>query len=116
MAPIIQTSLNQRKLDAPANLITIGRSPTNDIIVYNSMVSKSHCHLYFSDTITNCYLVDTGSINGTFIDNSKIKPNREYRLTDSDEISLGPDTKAIYLSTRTFHTTLTESIPFFTDL
>ena len=98
----------KRKDIAEPNMITIGRSPDNDIVVYNKMVSRRHAYLLLNHREKRCSLIDIGSSNGTFLNGSKITPHEEYRLTDADEISIGPQTKILYFSSKAFHTFLSE--------
>lgn len=98
----------KRKDVAEPNMITIGRSPDNDIVVYNKMVSRRHAYLLLNHIERTCNLVDIGSTNGTFLNDAKITPHEEHQLTEADEISIGPETKVVYFSTKAFHTFLSE--------
>ena len=100
--------IKKRKTKSARDIITIGRSANNDIIIYNRMVSKSHCHLYISSPDDVCYLVDIGSTNGTYVNNNKIEPHHKHNLNDADEISFGLETKLIYFSAKAMHTFLSE--------
>jgi hypothetical protein len=83
--------------------VTIGRAPTNDIVLFNKMVSKSHACIYLPTSGRDSYLMDVGSRNGTFINNQRLVPHKEYQLSDGDQISLGPQTKVIYFSPEAFY-------------
>ncbi len=83
--------------------VTIGRSPNNDIVLYNRMVSNLHAYLYFTSSPSICYIVDLRSTNGTFVNDSRIIPHRTYELTAGDEISFGPETKVMYFSPKEFY-------------
>jgi pSer/pThr/pTyr-binding forkhead associated (FHA) protein len=83
-------------------MITIGRSPENDIVLYNRLVSKSHAYLDLGSSDEAVFLVDTGSTNGTFVNNSRLAPSGNYKLADGDEISFGPETKVVYFSPKAF--------------
>jgi hypothetical protein len=100
--------IKKRKSHLDADKVIIGRSPDNDIVLYNKMVSKSHACLYLTPSREYCYLVDIGSVNGTFLNNNKLAPHKEHQLADGDEISFGPETKLIYFSPKAFHTFLSE--------
>ena len=103
--------IEKRKEINHADRITIGRSPENDIVVYNKMASRRHAYLDISRSDGTCILVDTGSTNGTFLNDRKIATNEKYPLTDADEISIGPETKVVYFSSNAFHTFLSELKP-----
>jgi hypothetical protein len=100
-ARVIQVS--KKKIDSNEGVITIGRSASNDIVLYNQTISKSHAFLYFPTSDTGAYLADLQSTNSTFLNDDKITPYVTYDLADGDEISFGPQTKVIYLSSSTFH-------------
>ena len=66
---------------------TVGRRPTNDIVIPDPYVSGSHAVIIASDgsfTIT-----DVGSTNGTFVNGEKLTPNEPKELNDGDEVVLG---------------------------
>jgi hypothetical protein len=98
----------KRKDVTEPNMITIGRSPDNDIVIYNKLVSRRHAYLLLNHTDKTCSLVDIGSANGTFLNDAKIIPHEENQLTEADEISIGPETKVVYFSSQAFHTFLSE--------
>jgi hypothetical protein len=100
--------ITKRKDMSEPNKITIGRSPENDIVVYNKMVSRKHACLQLSSEDQACFLVDAGSSNGTFLNNTQITPHKKYQLTDADEISIGPETKVLFFASKAFHTFLSE--------
>ena len=100
--------IKKRKIKPAKDIITIGRSANNDIIIYNRMVSKSHGHLYINSFDGACYLVDLNSTNGTYINNNRIEPHENHKLINADEISFGLETKLIYFSARALHTILSD--------
>jgi hypothetical protein len=100
--------VRKRKNVAEPNMITIGRSPENDIVIYNKMVSRRHAYLLLNHLERTCSLVDIGSTNGTFLNGSQITPHEEYSLNEADEISIGIETKVVYFSSEAFHTFLSE--------
>ena len=93
----------KRKATSPPNIVTIGRAATNDIVLYNKMVSKSHACLYLPPGNESLCLVDLASTNGTFLNGERLKLNEDYELAEGDEISFGPQTKVIYLSAKGFY-------------
>jgi tetratricopeptide (TPR) repeat protein len=90
--------ITKRKNDNEEHIITIGRASSNDIVLYNKVVSKSHAFLYFPPDDRTAYIADVGSTNCTFVNDQKLAPYEIYPLAESDEISFGPQTKVIYLS------------------
>ncbi len=88
--------------------VTISRSPNSDIVLYNRLVSRNHAYLQLGSPDKDCYLVDTGSTNGTFLNGNRISPHAKYELSNLDEISFGPETKVIYFSSGAFHSFLSK--------
>jgi hypothetical protein len=103
--------ITKRKDITEPDRITIGRSPENDIVIYNKMVSRKHACLQLRSEDKACFLVDAGSSNGTFLNNTQIPPYKKYQLTDADEISIGPETKVLFFASKAFHTFLLELKP-----
>jgi hypothetical protein len=95
--------LQKRKSSAVADAITVGRSPQNDIVLYNRLISKNHAQLFISPGERACHLLDLDSTNGTFLNENKLNPHERYKLADGDEISFGPQAKVVYFSPKTFH-------------
>ena len=100
--------ITKRKDITEPDKITIGRSPDNDIVVYNKLVSRKHAYLQLSSEDQTCFLVDAGSSNGTFLNNNQLTPLEKYQLTDADEISIGPETRVLFFASKAFHTFLSE--------
>jgi len=103
--------ITKRKDISEPDKITIGRSPDNDIVVYNKLASRKHAYLQLSSADQACFLVDAGSSNGTFLNNTQITPHKKYQLTDADEISIGPETKVLFFASKAFHSFLSELKP-----
>ncbi len=99
--------IHKKKIDSSEGVITIGRAASNDIVLYNKTISKSHAFLYFPSVENGAYLADLKSTNCTFLNDERIAPYVTYDLSDGDEISFGPQTKVIYLSTKTFYDFIT---------
>lgn len=94
--------VKRRKSDKAKNTITIGRAATNDIVFYNSTISKAHAYLYIHPSRAACYLVDCDSQNGTVLNGEVLKPFERYKVADCDEICFGPQTKIVYFSSIAF--------------
>jgi pSer/pThr/pTyr-binding forkhead associated (FHA) protein len=94
--------VKRRKSEKAKNTITIGRAATNDIVLYNSTISKAHAYLYIHPSKTVCYLVDCDSKNGTLLNGEVLKPFERYKVADCDEICFGPQTKIVYFSSIAF--------------
>lgn len=72
-------------------LITVGRSSSNDVIINDSLVSRTHCQIIQDDN-GNYRLIDTNSKNGTFVNGRQIGRNAETRLNKNDIIRIGKTT------------------------
>jgi len=67
--------------------ISAGRSPSSDIRIEDKTVSLRHCSLSLKSK--QWCIVDLGSINGTWINDTKLSPNKVTEINDNDEIRIG---------------------------
>ncbi len=73
---------NQKfKMDTPG---TIGRDPSNDIVISDPAVSLVHCQIYFEGG--RPYIKDLGSTNGTILNGARII---SAELKDGDGLVIG---------------------------
>jgi len=63
---------------------SIGRSPSNDVVLKESKISRQHANINFRDG--NYVIMDLKSSNGVLINGKKVE---EANLNDGDEISIG---------------------------
>ncbi len=66
---------------------SVGRQPGNDIVLNSASVSRYHAQFDVSEG--RVYLVDLGTVNGTFINDQQVEPNSRVVLNDGDVITLG---------------------------
>ena len=71
------------ELDDP--VITIGRLPENTICISNMGISRRHSKIE-RDSNNNYMLSDLNSLNGTFVNNSKVK---KIALSHGDKVTIG---------------------------
>jgi FHA domain-containing protein len=75
-------------LDEPEIILsentTIGRSPSNDIVLKESKVSRQHATVHFRDG--RFVIVDLKSSNGVLVNNKRVE---EHYLQDGDEVRIG---------------------------
>jgi pSer/pThr/pTyr-binding forkhead associated (FHA) protein len=64
--------------------VTIGRHPTNDIVINNRLVSAHHAQI--TQTKNGLQLIDLNSTNGTYVNNDKVV---DYQLAHQDWITIG---------------------------
>lgn len=77
--------LEEFELTKPTS--SVGRQPGNDIVLPTSAVSRYHAQ--FDVTEGQVYLVDLGTVNGTFVNDRQVEPNGRIKMSDGDEIIIG---------------------------
>src|SRR3954447_5922779 len=81
---ILSTAEGQQAIELrPVN--SLGRHPNNSIQLLDKIVSKEHCIIELR--VDHFVLRDLGSLNGTFINNERVRG--EAPLKHGDEIALG---------------------------
>ena len=83
--------------------IFVGRAPTNDIVLANPSVSKSHLRFISIPQTKHYQLVDMFSSNGTYLNGKKINPFEKRQVEDHDEISFGTEYQLLYYSPQVFY-------------
>jgi len=86
MAKIIVTfnGLVQQEITISKSRLTIGRRPSNDIVIDHLTVSGQHAAI---DTSSNgSFVLDLGSTNGTMVNGQPVK---KHLLQDDDVIDIG---------------------------
>lgn len=76
---------------------SIGRQPGNDIVLNTSAVSRYHAQ--FDVAEGKVFLVDLGTVNGTFVNDRQIEPNSRVPLSEGDVIMMG-DMQLIFQTSR----------------
>ncbi|GAB6165487.1 sigma 54-interacting transcriptional regulator [Thermostilla marina] len=69
----------------PGQLVTIGRAPTNQIVIKDERVSRSHAEIFMSEG--KWYLRDLESRNGTAVGNQLIR--NDWPLKPGDVVRIG---------------------------
>ena len=85
------------------NDIFVGRAPTNDIVLADPSVSKSHLRFISIPGSNRHQVVDMFSTNGTYLNGRKIYPFEKHQVEDHDEISFGAEYKVVYYSPQAFY-------------
>jgi serine/threonine protein kinase len=67
---------------------TLGRSEGNDIVLVGSNVSRWHARLEYINY--GWHIIDSGSTNGTFLDRTKLDPERAYPWRWGQLVHIGP--------------------------
>ena len=77
------------------NPIVIGRQPGVGLLINEGSISRQHAEIrYVQD---HYELRDFGSLNGTFINETKIEPNKTYVLKPNDVVRIGNIVKLKFL-------------------
>ena len=69
-------------------LLTIGRTPPNEVVVPHPKVSRNHAIIRMLKPGEH-YLIDAGSTNGTFLNGRRIPPDKYVQLNHGDKITVG---------------------------
>jgi hypothetical protein len=102
--------VGKREADSPGHMIFLGRSPTNDVVISDTMVSKLHAYFCQLPGENEYQLVDMNSTNGTFVNGEKLLPSVKKTLCDADEVAFGPEAKLIFFSPPGFCELLAELV------
>jgi hypothetical protein len=91
-----------------ANMITIGRSTNNDIVISHPSVSKLHSYFKFDESKKNFTVSDAGSSNGTFIEGFPLPLNKPVSIESGQSIMFGKTIEATFYKPEGFHSFLTQ--------
>lgn len=70
--------------------ITVGRNPDNKIFINNSSISRYQCKMRLLTPIM-FEIEDLNSTNGTFVDNTRLEPNKRFQFDSSARVRFGND-------------------------
>jgi len=90
--------IKKRDWSSPEHMIFLGRSPNNDLVVPNTMVSKLHAYFCQVPGERVYQLVDMDSTNGTFVNGERLLPSVKKTLRDADEVAFGPEMKLTFFT------------------
>ena len=72
----------------PKGRLSVGRTGSNDLILDDVSVSKIHASLVVGED-GNLSVADTGSTNGTFINDERIAYGKAVKLVEGDRVKFG---------------------------
>jgi pSer/pThr/pTyr-binding forkhead associated (FHA) protein/uncharacterized RDD family membrane protein YckC len=78
------TSSTRREILLPRSLLSIGRDPTNDLVLPDAMVSRRHAVIEFRGS--QFYIRDCNSSNGSLVNGDRVS---ERNLRDGDLVAIG---------------------------
>jgi pSer/pThr/pTyr-binding forkhead associated (FHA) protein len=67
--------------------IKLGRSRSNDVVIDDRMVSRAHCVV--QKIKESFFIKDLNSLNGTFVNTTRVPPGKYMKLAPGDVIHLG---------------------------
>ena len=80
---------NNNRTDLKFQETTIGRLSTNLIALNDPTVSKNHATINHLPSNKKFYLTDLNTVNGTFLNGTKLEPNKRYQIKHKDSIQFG---------------------------
>ena len=84
-SPYVLTGKDEQTYPIGAQGLTLGRDPTNDIVIDDSQVAARHARILF--TADRCFIRDERGSGGTFVNQERVEGQRE--LFPGDIIQLG---------------------------
>jgi len=78
------TSSSRREIPLPRSLLSIGRDPSNDLVLPDAMVSRRHAVIEFRSS--QYFLRDCNSSNGSLVNGDRVS---ERSLRDGDLVAIG---------------------------
>ncbi len=86
-----------KKPGAPfAEMITVGRTSNNDVVLKDVTVSRFHS--FFREREGRWYVCDAGSKNGTMLRGSALAARKEMPLDSGDAVRIGDIVTTFYLA------------------
>ena len=90
-----------KKPHAPfPDMITIGRTPNNDVVLKDATVSRLHA--FFRHRDGHWQIADGGSKNGTYLDGTVLAPRKERDVASGQRIKIGDLELVFYTSEELF--------------
>jgi ABC-type multidrug transport system ATPase subunit/pSer/pThr/pTyr-binding forkhead associated (FHA) protein len=84
-----RTIIGELRLDQlESNVVTIGRTQDNQIVVNHPQVSSKHAHIVKSGD--QLLLEDRGSANGTFVRGQRLAPGQRVPVQSGEKVFIGP--------------------------
>ncbi len=84
-----RTIIGELKLDElESRVVTIGRTPDNQIVVNHPQVSSKHAQIAKSGD--QLFLEDRGSANGTFVRGQRLTPGQRVSVANGEKVFIGP--------------------------
>ena len=82
---VLETGSAMGKFFSIRKDVRIGRHPSNEITLSDLAVSRRHAQIEVKGA--DIYILDLGSVNGTFVNGAQVKDRR--RIVNGDKIRVG---------------------------
>jgi ABC-type multidrug transport system ATPase subunit/pSer/pThr/pTyr-binding forkhead associated (FHA) protein len=79
-----------------SNVISIGRTPDNQIVVNHAQVSSKHAHIVKAGD--QLFLEDRGSANGTFVRGQRLASGQRVPVANGEKVFIGPMPLLIHIA------------------
>ena len=84
-----RTVIGELRLDQlQSNVISIGRTPDNQIVVNHPQVSSKHAQIVMASS--QLFLEDRGSANGTYVRGQRLAPGQRAAVANGEKVFVGP--------------------------
>ncbi len=95
--PKHRTVIGELSLDQlQANVITIGRTPENQIVVPHAQVSSRHAQIVKQGE--QLFIEDLKSQNGTFVRGARLAPGQRVPIANGEKVQIGPMPLLIHIA------------------
>jgi len=92
-----RTVIGELDLDQlKSNVISIGRTPDNQIVVNHPQVSSKHAQIVMAGA--QLYLEDLGSANGTYVRGQRLPARQKVPVANGEKVFVGPMPLLIHLA------------------
>jgi ABC-type multidrug transport system ATPase subunit/pSer/pThr/pTyr-binding forkhead associated (FHA) protein len=92
-----RTVIGELSLDQmQTNVITVGRTPDNQIVVNHPQVSSKHAQIVKAGD--QLFLEDKGSANGTYVRGQRLAPNQRVPVANGEKVFIGPMPLLIHIA------------------
>jgi len=98
VVPVVKSDRNTM-----ANVVTLGRANSNDIVLPHGVISKLHAVFKKDPTTGQFSVTDAQSKYGTAVDGYPLPPAEAYPLTSKSTIVFAKFVQAVVFSPRDFH-------------
>jgi ABC transport system ATP-binding/permease protein len=92
-----RTVIGELQLDQlQSNVVSVGRTPDNQIIVNHPQVSSKHAQIVMADG--QLFLEDRGSANGTYVRGQRLPPGQRVAVANGEKVFVGPMPLVIHIA------------------